>query len=330
VTLAPTEPARKVGVFNYLAASVPSSLYRNGSVLTRRDKNGNDAGTQGIEVARQEVPVLDARAIEQSARRTLKTHGFELRSQPLMRDDLDFLQHEQVVRSYYGDCEHLVREATGASHVFAFDHNIRSAAGKSSRRRIEGGQQVQGPGHFVHGDYTLASAPQRLRELGAPPTGNDTLRSVLGEEQPLIEPDRVDRSLGEGGHFAIINVWRNIGDEPVASHPLALCDAQTVRPEDLVVFEIHYADRIGENYFARHASRHRWYWYPSLTRDEVVLIKQWDSDGALAQSGGDRADADDGTAPATFSFHSAFVDPATPEDASDRWSIEVRCAVVYD
>ena len=26
---------------------------------------------------------------------------------------------------------------------------------------------------------------------------------------------------------------------------------------------------------------------------------------------------------------SAFVDPETPPDAPDRWSIEVRCAVIY-
>ena len=33
--------------------------------------------------------------------------------------------------------------------------------------------------------------------------------------------------------------------------------------------------------------------------------------------------------PCTFSFHSAFKDPATPADAPDRWSIEVRCIVIY-
>ena len=50
-----------------------------------------------------------------------------------------------------------------------------------------------------------------------------------------------------------------------------------MHPDDLVVFEIHYADRIGENYFAKHADAHRWYFYPALTRDEALLIKQWDS-----------------------------------------------------
>ena len=115
----------------------------------------------------------------------------------------------------------------------------------------------------------------------------------------------------------------------MATRPLALCDAQTVHPDDLVVFEIHYEDRVGENYFARYSPRHRWYYYPALTRDEVLLIKQWDSAGTLARSRGARSDGEDAAAPCTFSFHSAFKDPDTPADAPDRWSIEVRCAVLY-
>ena len=123
---------------------------------------------------------------------------------------------------------------------------------------------------------------------------------------------------------------RNIAAEPVATHPLALCDARTVHPEDLVVFEIHYGDRVGENYFARHSPRHRWYTHPGITGDEALLIKQWDSEGTLARSGGARSDAEGDDDPCTFSFHSAFRDPTSPPDAPDRWSIEVRCAVLYD
>ena len=67
-----------------------------------------------------------------------------------------------------------------------------------------------------------------------------------------------------------------------------------------------------------------------MTADEVLLIKQWDSAGELARSQGARADASAGDqAPCTFSFHSAFEDPATPVDAPDRRSIEVRCAVLF-
>ena len=137
------------------------------------------------------------------------------------------------------------------------------------------------------------------------------------------------RALGDG-RFAIINLWRNIAEESVASHPLALCDASSVHPDDLVVFEIHYADRIGENYFAKHSDDHRWYFYSAMTREEALLIKQWDSAGGLARSEGAHADAMNPDAPCTFSFHSAFEDPTTAPDAPDRWSIEVRCVVLYD
>jgi hypothetical protein len=183
----------------------------------------------------------------------------------------------------------------------------------------------------VHGDYTLTSAPQRLRDLTKPPKTNDTLRGIgLEGARSLIRPDEAARVLAEGGRFAIINVWRNIAKEPVSTHPLALCDAQTVRPEDLVVFEIHYQDRVGENYFAKHSPEHQWFYYPQITRDEALLIKQWDSAGPLARSQGGRDDASDPQAPCTFSFHSAFEDPSTPPDAPDRWSIETRCFVLYD
>jgi hypothetical protein len=319
--------ACRTGSFNYMRASAQHSLFRNGKVLTRRDRDGSDAQWVGVDLEACEMPVHDARAFTGRDQRTLAVNGFEMRIAPLARPDLDFLNHESVVRTYYPHCAEIVREASGARFAAAFDHNVRSAAGKKSKRRIEGGQQVQGPARVVHGDYTLISAPQRLRDLTQPPGANDTLRTVLTEGAALLDRDAVERATS-GGRFAIINLWRNIAPEPVATDPLALCDAASVRPEDLVVFEIHYHDRIGENYFAKQADRHQWWFYPALRRDEALLIKQWDSDGGMARSNG--ADADQAGAPCTFSFHSAFEDPTTPPDAPDRWSIEVRCVALYD
>ncbi len=259
--------AVRTGSFNYLAPSVQHSLYRNGKVLTRRDQNGSDAGWEGVDLEARHMPVHDARRIEATAPRTLAHNGFEVRARPLAKTGLDFFNHDEVVRTYYPQCTEIVREASGARFVVAFDHNIRSAAGKQSKRRIQGGQQVQGPASVVHGDYTLTSAPQRLRDLTKPPGANDTLRTILPGGESLLDAAEVERVLA-GGRFAIINVWRNIAQEPVETHPLALCDATSVRPEHLVVFEIHYHDRVGENYFAKHADGHQWYFYPALTRDE--------------------------------------------------------------
>jgi hypothetical protein len=318
-----------VGEFNYLQAVVQSSLLRNGKVLTRRDADGSDAGMEGVLLEPKEMVVHNARGLTGGERCTLSGNGFELRTIAPPDRGIDFLNQAEVVQKYYGHCAEIVQEVTGA-RAFAFDHNVRSASGKRDRQRIAGGQQVQGPAHIVHGDYTLTSAPQRLRDLTKPPTGNDTLRPILGKDRALIRPELAAPALEGAKRFAIINVWRSIAREPVVTNPLALCDSQSVAPEQLVVFEIHYQDRIGENYFAKHSPRHRWFYFPGMTGEEALLIKQWDSAGVLAQSRGAAGDAADANAPCTFSFHSAFDDRATPPDAPDRWSIEVRCMVLYD
>ncbi len=322
------EDENRVGVFNYLDGDTVPSLYRNGKVLTKRDADGSDAGSVGVNRSATSIEVCDARGLDDKHRMTCEANGFELLTRPLVDDSLDFFDHQTVVNNYYKQCEQIVAESTGAQ-AFAFDHNIRSATGKQSQKRISGGQQVQGPAHIIHGDYTLYSGPQRLKDLALPPSGNDTLCSVLPPGQSLITQDMVDKALGEDGRFAIINVWRSIADEPVQTDPLALCDGRTVEPEDLVVFEIHYQNRIGENYFAKASDKHRFYFYPEMTRDEAMLIKQWDSAGLLAKSDGQQADRSQSDVPCTFSFHSAFEDTSVPDNAPDRWSIEVRCIVIY-
>ena len=312
-----------------MAASVKNSLYRNGKVFTRRDTGGNDSDTTGIDLEERQMPVHDARRLRSSQRPVLDVNGFEMLERPLEDGDIDFLSHDEVVSRYYPHCADIVREASGAHCVAAFDHNIRSASGNQRGRHSEGGQSVQPPIHLVHGDYTLVSGPQRLRDLAKPPTTNDTYRALLPAGGTLLDETSVMRAL-EAGRFAIINLWRNIGSDPVAVHPLALCDARSVQPDDLVVFEVRYADRIGENYFAKHSDEHRWYFYPAMTRDEPLLIKQWDSAGGLARSKGGNADVASPDCPCTFSFHSAFEDPMTAPDAPDRWSIEVRCVALFD
>mmetsp|Transcript_15365 Transcript_15365/g.32034 ORF Transcript_15365/g.32034 Transcript_15365/m.32034 type:complete len:203 (-) Transcript_15365:39-647(-) len=183
---------------------------------------------------------------------------------------------------------------------------------------VQGGSTaVQPPAQLVHNDYTLTSGPARLKQLAALPGVNDVTKRIQGEV-PLLTQQEVELALSS--RFAIVNVWRNIREEPVRVLPLACCDARSVAAEDLCVFEIHYADRVGENYFAAHAPRHSWYYYPDMTRDEALLIKQWDSRGALVTGSGMSS---------TFSLHTAFHDPSTPAGSPDRESIELRFLCIF-
>jgi hypothetical protein len=114
--------------------------------------------------------------------------------------------------------------------------------------------------------------------------------------------------------FAIVNVWRPIAG-PLLDAPLALCDARTIDPGDFVATDLKYPDRTGEIYSVTFSPQQRWYYFPRMRRDEVVLIKCYDS-------------AQDGRA--RFTAHGAFDDPTMPAGAPPRESIEARTLAFFD
>ncbi|HYL60481.1 MAG TPA: CmcJ/NvfI family oxidoreductase, partial [Candidatus Acidoferrales bacterium] len=58
---------------------------------------------------------------------------------------------------------------------------------------------------------------------------------------------------------------------------------------------------------------HRWYYIPHQRKEEVLLLKCYDSDGRHSR----------------FTAHSAFEDPSSPPNAAPRESIEVRTLVFF-
>ena len=113
--------------------------------------------------------------------------------------------------------------------------------------------------------------------------------------------------------FAIIQVWRPIR-HPVETFPLAICDAVTLSPADLVVSERRYPNRIGQTYAVTHNPTHAWYWFPRMRRDEALVFKVYDS-------------LQDGRA--RWTAHTAFQDPTSPPDARPRESIEIRTLAFF-
>mmetsp|Transcript_34681 Transcript_34681/g.80962 ORF Transcript_34681/g.80962 Transcript_34681/m.80962 type:complete len:334 (+) Transcript_34681:70-1071(+) len=314
------------GEVYYQGPDVPTSMLSTGKVGTYRDLLGSDGEFFGVNPVATEVSVLDAR----DKGMTLDKNGFEIFQHQWSH--VDYYDNSEVLMKYYPEVEALVRRCTGASKVVAFDHNIRSKSKKTSGEKLVHGNAVQEPliTYGVHNDYTVTSAPLRVRQLAQPPKVNDTLRPRLGAT-PAIDPEEVDSLLE--GRWMLINVWRNISEAPVQKFPLGFCDSQTTSMDDLVTFEIRYKDRTGENYFARHSKQHQWYYFPQATRDEAVLLKVWDSRGkdVVAQMPGKSKESasPDKLVEANFVLHSAFVDPNSPEGAPDRESIEIRTAAFF-
>jgi hypothetical protein len=226
------------------------------------------------------VTVLDGRAVADKL--SLEREGFVLLRRPTAAKDL--YDETEITGIYYPECARVIREYTGARHVHVFDHIVRNAA------RMAKGSPVKGYAGRVHNDYTAGSAPQRVRDL------------MSAEAEELLQRRYVE-----------INLWRPIRG-PLLRSPLALCDATTLSEENLVGSELRYPDRTGETYAITYNPAQRWYYFPKMQADEVVLIRCFDS----AREGAAR-----------FSAHGAFDDPSTPEDALPRESIETRALVFF-
>ncbi len=58
-----SETMQTPGYLNYLSSQAQSSLYRNGKVLARRDRDGSDAGTEGVNREKQLMKIRNARLL---------------------------------------------------------------------------------------------------------------------------------------------------------------------------------------------------------------------------------------------------------------------------
>lgn len=303
-------------VVKYQSRSVPTGMFAEykfpPKVGVRRDRLGNDVEVFGVDAEAVSVQLYNGRCHNLS----IDSHGVQLVQAPFL--DIDYCDIDQVVSKCYDQCCELVQKATGARKVIAFDHNVRSTSRPGAS--MGGGFVVQPPLELVHGDYTEASAMNRVRDMTCPPKTNDTLRLLLGDQPPLQEdPEELLQR-----RFVIINVWRNLLPEPIEQKPLGVLSPVSVASEDFIVFEIHYEDRIGENYNARHSPGHKWWTFPGMAREEAMLLKCWDNAGLLAQHAPDGVER----VPATFAFHTALDVPARP-DAPNRESIEVRTIAFF-
>lgn len=197
----------------------------------------------------------------------------------------DFLDAAQLKSVYYPEVEALIKRASGAARVAVFDHTLRSGDAEAREAKL-----LRDPVLSAHNDYTEWSGPNRLREF-------------LPEEAEALLARR----------FAIIQVWRAI-NQPIRSNPLAIADAKSIEPQDLLTAERRYPHRVGQTYQLKHNPNHRWFYFPEMRRDEALVFKVYDSQK-------------DGRA--RFVPHTAFDDPASAAGAPPRESIEARAFAFF-
>ncbi|KAI0888763.1 uncharacterized protein GGS22DRAFT_184342 [Annulohypoxylon maeteangense] len=186
----------------------------------------------------------------------LDSHGFQYLRHESKLKSLEEFQDEETVRSrYYPESVRLLKEITGAPHVFIFDHKTR--CGPSNWHKLgKGNRSSRGPLFRAHVDQSYDGAELVLRRW-FPDSAEDLLKR----------------------RYQIINLWRPI--KPILKDPFATADATSIPDEDLVAAGIVYPRDRDETWTIKPGSTHRWYYKHSQQPSDVLLIKCFDSDTTI-------------------------------------------------
>jgi hypothetical protein len=195
---------------------------------------------------RREMAIHDAAEIPGGA--ALATHGFQC---------VDHVSAIEAFDTGYGwldayaqELAELARRLTGAKEAYVSPRGL----GLGSTRLSGGNVTIE----FVHNDYTAASIGWHVADL---------------------DPERAQARLA--GRFAVYNMWRLVSPPP-QSRGLAICDPRSVAIADLVPGMTHWGppdeEEYHQNALFRYNPAHRWYWWPELTRDQVLVWAGFDSD----------------------------------------------------
>ena len=238
------------------------------------------SGSNSVPLEARDVKLSDADAEEKPP--TLESHGFCAAPLPAPLPAREI--HERYRSQFVDLCSSTVRIATGARLVVGIPQTVTVRRGN--------GTKEQAPITLAHSDFTPSSTAKRARQL----------LKDLGHAGRRVE------------RFAAFNTWWLAEGTP-QDRPLALCDATSVAAPDVQVARATVLsstkERVdfGEVAVLRYSSRHRWYWYPRLRSDRLLLFCGFDSDSSRP----------------SMVMHSAFTNPECPPEASPRVSVECRC-----
>ena len=279
---------------------IPEAVAELEAVLDARLKLEEQSGVK------VEMPVHDARLLETTS---LHSNGFQLVQHRSRITDWD--DDDQLSSAYYDEISSVVKAITGATHTFSSNHLRRQSepavGGNGPLARLM--SVSRGPLNYAHNDFTERYGEGIMRTVGS---GGVPHTQTFGLTDAIIEAGISEQELRES-RMLIINTWRPVNEGPVQRFPLAIADRNTIPRASLhsvLIGRIPCGEPRGgiEIYDASHDPQHRWYYYPGMTRDDVLMWKGYDS----------------AEVPARPNLHASFDDPNTPGDAAERKSIEVR------
>ena len=234
------------------------------------------------------VFIHNARKLNPAA--TVSTHGFTLIKHETQCSDM--LDQELVKTLLYDEYARLLQQLTGCRQVKVTQHQYRNGYGglpvghpRAARATPNGSEGIYGG---IHSDVTPYS------EAGW---------------DPLVE----DR------HFQVFNFWQSSDPvQPIQVMPLSLCAMDTVDPNDMICADSWNQTKHRRKLVSYRLSfneAQRWYYYPYMQPEELLVFKQYDS---MEDAPNRRC-----------VYHGAIELPDTSSDAPLRETVEVRLLALY-
>lgn len=257
-----------------------------------------------------EMPIFNARLFKDA---NLDAAGFQLERHPSKVSN--WHDGNQVAELYYPEINALVKKLTGATYTCSNNHLLRQSepeqGGHGPLAKLMA--QSRGPVLTAHNDFAESYGEGLIRTVehsGLPHT------QTFGLTEPLIE-DGISAQQLRHSRLLVINTWRSVGPEPLRRYPLAVADRRSVPHAGLrsnLIGKVPSGEPRGgiDVYSATYDPAHKWYHYPEMTPDEVLLWKGYDS----------------AEVPMQAPLHTSFEDTSAPDNAAERLSIEVRVLCV--
>uniref|UniRef100_A0A7S3PE58 Uncharacterized protein n=1 Tax=Aplanochytrium stocchinoi TaxID=215587 RepID=A0A7S3PE58_9STRA len=216
---------------------------------------------------------------EKSHIENIKDHGFTLVKEflpiadvlkiinpPEYRDDKDIPEPEESIAerdAYFQQVAEKVRNITGADFAYVITWAVRNQNkihAKNSDKKKSAQYLVQ-YASFAHTDFTTDILPRAMKFF-----------LKRGVSQDVAKRLKV----------SFFGTWQPTGN-PVEMFPLALCDAGSAEPGDLVKCTLGYAiTPSGDKRYQppigipTYNPSHKWYFYPRMQPDELIMFTHCD------------------------------------------------------
>lgn len=252
--------------------------------------------TDGIE-----VDIHDARPLQEKAASPaefFEEYGFVLLNATTAVQDWD----TDLESVYFPEVEGLIRK-----HLVP-NHHVTVRQRRSQAIRRGAGQEKQ-YAPLVHSDFGQ--------------TPDEIANNIAAHKNDFFSwLWKTSYSIPFVSRTCMFNFWRTTKMKgPLEHMPMALCLPSSVRQEDLVrsgLENITKSGRITTQMSLRYNPNQKWFWYPNMTHDEVLVFKSFD------------CRKEDNDSPLWRNvFHTAFVNPDASEDCEPRQSIDHRPVVTF-